>query len=117
MTDETNEISEPTNGVRVDSSVAPSALLAVLHNIESFDKRRFASWVGFQPTALQKAARLCPPDRIYDLGGKLCYVFGFGKDGHVVVRGVGGAQNVNVHADPTELRDVTDDVKQCHGLS
>jgi hypothetical protein len=100
----------------IDTLKAPDPLLAAIQNAESFDKRAFVMWLSMQRRAVQKAAQQCPPWKIWELKGKPCFVHGYARDGHLIVRGIGDQMQTNVHVYPDEVKDVTNDVRRQCGL-
>lgn len=101
----------------IDVTKSTDPIRAALHNAENFDMVKHWSWLLQQPPAIQRTARSHPPNRIYELKGKLVYVFGYGKDGHAIVSGIEDPNQDRVHCDPSELKDVTGEVREAAGLS
>lgn len=88
-----------------------------LWNCANFDHTRFRSWLALQPARLQDIATRCPPDRIYDLAGVYVFIFGYHKDGRVIVKyvdDVSGQKRALV--DPSSLRDVTKHLSEKYGV-
>lgn len=95
----------------IDSEEAPDALMSVLHNIDTFDWQRFSRWRDAQSRELQAITKLRPPNRLYDLDGRMVYVVGYSRGGGIAVREVGDKAGRGFSVDVLDLRDVTEDVK------
>lgn len=93
------------------------AMKLALYRAENFDYVTFRGWLLVQPQALTKTALAYPPNRLYEGPGDLIYfILGYGKDGHVVLGFVEEPDSAVVHADPSELHDVTNDLRKEAGL-
>lgn len=110
----------PSDGLQDNGMVSVAEALdpelAALHNCKKFRIWSFYQWVEQQTDKIKLTVSNRPPNRLYDLGGRTVFIIGYGsKDGHVVVSGLDGAGEA-IHAEPDELRDITDDLKAKHGL-
>ena len=94
-----------------------SHIKLAIYRCETYDIFEFERWLLLQPDKLVRTATTLPPNRIYEGPlSKLYYVRGYGKDGHVVLGFVEDDDGAVIHADPGELRDVTDELRRRFGL-
>ena len=100
----------------VDIDRAPDAIKAALYNSTKYDMLAFDVWILVQPDKLVRSARMCPPNRLYELQTQVVYVEGYGKDGRVVCRLVMDPTYARIHCHPDELVDITNDLRSKYGL-
>jgi len=102
----------------IDIHSSGDAVLSALKNAQEFDLARFARWIATRPLPMRKAALARPPNRIYELNDRLVYVFGYGQRGDIVVKSVEGGDEQDVETTaPSELKDVTQELRTKRGLS
>jgi hypothetical protein len=91
-------------------------ILAVLYNAESFDHRRYLSWLSFQSRPLQALARLYVPTGVYRLrgDGRPCCISGYKTlgDNTAALVCMVFAETEPQLLDPSQLENITVEAKE-----
>lgn len=101
-------------------TLAPDPVLAALHNCKNFDWPRFRRWIAGQSETQKKMAESRPPDRVYahEETGELVFIRAYLRKigGRIEVRKISDTE-ATFEVDPLQLRDVTQELFEKHGVT